>query len=84
MLGLVSVYVFWYLLLEVPVTMVLIGGALQTCLLPVLAASTLYLRYRHLDAGIAPSGIMTLLLWIATMLMAVFAIYSSVTSLQKL
>jgi Mn2+/Fe2+ NRAMP family transporter len=84
MLGLVSVYVLWYLLLEVPVTMVLIGGALQTCLLPILAASTLYLRYRHLDARIAPSGIMTSLLWITTLLMAVFALYSSVTSLQKL
>jgi Mn2+/Fe2+ NRAMP family transporter len=83
-LGLVSIYVLWYWLLAVPVTMVVIGGALQAALLPILAASTLYWRYKHLDPRIAPSRAITLLLWIATILMAAFAIYTIITSLQKL
>lgn len=81
---LVSLYVFWYLLLEVPVTMVLISGILQSCMLPILAGATLYLRYKHLDPRLAPSRIIDLLLWLSALLMLAFAIYSLITLLQKL
>lgn len=81
---LVSLYVFWYLLLEVPVTMVLIGGALQSCMLPILAGSTLYLRYKHLDRRVTPSWIVDCFLWVSAIAMLAFAIYSFITLLQKL
>ena len=82
-LVLVSLYVFWYLLLEVPVTMVLISGALQSCMLPILAGSTLYLRYKHLDRRVTPSWIVDCFLWVSAIAMLAFAIYSFITLLQK-
>jgi Mn2+/Fe2+ NRAMP family transporter len=81
---LISLYVFWYLLLEVPVTMVVIGGALQSCMLPILAGATLYLRYKHLDRRITPSWIINFLMWVSATTMLAFGIYSLITLLQKL
>jgi Mn2+/Fe2+ NRAMP family transporter len=81
---LVCLYVLWYGLLKEPVNMVVIGGALQAALLPILAAATLYLRHKHLDPRIAPARLVTLLLWIAAVLMTAFALYSFITSLQRL
>ncbi len=83
-LSLISLYVFWFYMLKAPVAMVLIGGALQSCMLPILAGSTLYLRYKHLDYRIAPSWIVDLLLWVSAIAMAAFAIYSFITLWQKL
>ncbi len=81
---LVSLYVFWYLLLEVPVKMVLISGVLQSFMLPILAGSTLYLRYKHLDHRLTPSKTIDFLLWLSAIAMLAFAIYSFITLLQKL
>ena len=81
---LVSLYVVWYVLLEAPVVMVLIGGALQSFMLPILAGSALYLRYKHLDHRLMPSGIIDLLLWLSASAMLVFAIYSLVVLMQRL
>jgi Mn2+/Fe2+ NRAMP family transporter len=81
---LITLYVFWYLLLEVPVKMVLISGVLQSFMLPILAGSTLYLRYKHLDDRLQPSKMISLLLWVSAIAMLAFAVYSFVTLLQKL
>ncbi|MGH7596961.1 MAG: Nramp family divalent metal transporter [bacterium] len=81
---LITLYVFWYLLLEVPVKMVLISGVLQSFMLPILAGSTLYLRYKHLDQRLKPSKTISFLLWISAIAMLAFAIYSFITLLQKL
>jgi Mn2+/Fe2+ NRAMP family transporter len=80
---LITLYVCWYLLLQVPVTMVLISGVLQSFMLPILAGSTLYLRYKHLDHRLKPSKTISFLLWISAIAMLLFAIYSFITLLQK-
>ena len=49
-----------YMFMREPVLMVKIGGAAEASLLPVIAFSTVYLRYRHLPTGIVPKGWITL------------------------
>ena len=39
---------------EQPVQLIVVGGVVQTGMLPVIACSILYLRYRRLDRGIGP------------------------------
>ena len=61
-------YASLYLFIEEPVTLVMIGGIAGAVMLPIIGGSTLYLRYRRLDRRLAPRPIITLLLWIAAVL----------------
>lgn len=72
----IALYTFWYLLLEVPVVMVIIGGIAQASMLPILGFSTVYLRYRHTDPAIRPGWMIDLLLWLTASLMLAFALYT--------
>ncbi len=74
--GLISLYTFWYLMLGMPVLMVLIGGIAQACMLPVLGFSTVYLRYKHTEHSIRPGLLIDVLLWTASTLMLGFAVYT--------
>src|SRR6266511_1807785 len=50
--ALLLVYTTWYLWLGEPVQMVIIGGIAQACMLPVIAFSTLYLRYKFVEPAL--------------------------------
>jgi len=68
--------VLYYVLLREPVLMVKIGGVAQALMLPIVGATTLYLRYVHLPKRILSKGWITLALWITTALTAVMMGYS--------
>ena len=67
---------FCYMFMREPVLMVKIGGAAEASLLPVIAFSTIYLRYRHLPAGVVPKGWITLALWVTSTIMLFMMGYS--------
>jgi Mn2+/Fe2+ NRAMP family transporter len=48
-----------------PTTLVLISGAMQAIMLPMLAAATLYFRYRRCDERIRPSRFWDVCLWLS-------------------
>ncbi len=72
-----------YLLLAEPVKMVIIGGIAQACMLPVIAFSTLYLRYKFIEPAMRPSMWVDILLWLASFSMLGFAGYTLFTKLLK-
>src|SRR5690606_20273174 len=76
--GLIALYTFWYLMMEVPVFMVVIGGVAQACMLPILGFSTIYLRYRETDKELQPGLVVDILLWVTSTAMLLFAIYTLV------
>jgi Mn2+/Fe2+ NRAMP family transporter len=69
--AIVPVVLYW--LVESPVKMVVFGGAVQAAMLPVIAASVLYLRHRRLPKEVAPSRVATVWLWFCSLLL-VFAV----------
>ena len=80
--GLISLQTIWYMLVGEPVQMVLIGGIAQACMLPVIAFSTLYLRYKFVEPALRPSLVIDLLLWVCSFLMLGFAAYTLISKLS--
>jgi len=71
------VYLVLYVLWSAPVTMVIIGGLMQTILLPAIGWAALYLsRTTAREAGVPPSRSLLVALTAATIVMAVFAVYA--------
>lgn len=71
------VYLVLYVLWSAPVTMVIIGGLMQTILLPAIGWAALHFsRTTAKEAGVQPSRSMLVALSAATVIMAVFAIYA--------
>lgn len=73
--GVPTLYVVLYGWVAQPVVMVIIGGIVQACMLPVIGFSTIYLRYRHTDRSIRPSLTIDVLLWTCSTVMLLFAVY---------
>jgi manganese transport protein len=63
-----------FLALGSPIRLIVAGGVLQTLLLPIIGAGTLYLHHRHLPRAVAPSRLVTLALWTATSILSAIAI----------
>jgi hypothetical protein len=57
--------------------MVVFGGFFQGITLPVIAAVSVYLRYRRNDPRVAPSKFSDICLWIALISISVVAVYAS-------
>ena len=71
------VYLVLYVLWSAPVTMVIIGGLMQTILLPAIGWAALYFsRTTAREAGVPPSKTLLVALTAATIVMAVFAVYA--------
>jgi Mn2+/Fe2+ NRAMP family transporter len=66
----------YFMFIREPVLMVKIGGVAQASMLPIIAFSTIYLRYRHLPKTIIPKGWMTLALWVSSVVIAIMMGYS--------
>jgi hypothetical protein len=64
---------FLYLVVGQPRAMVQFGGFVQGVTLPVIAGAAVFLRYRRTDRRIAPSGLADACLWLAFVLIALFA-----------
>jgi manganese transport protein len=80
--GLIILQTVWYLLMGEPVQMVLIGGIAQACMLPIIAFSTLYLRYKFVEPALRPSIFIDVLLWLCSFLMLGFAGYTLISRLS--
>ena len=64
---------YWFI--ESPVQMVLMGGIAQAAMLPLIGIAAIYLRHKHVPKDIQPTAPTTVMLWIATAVMAGFALY---------
>jgi hypothetical protein len=65
-----------YYVFREPVTMVFIGGMAQFLMMPAIAIGTVYLRHRHLPAGVEPGRIRTVQLWLSSAVLVGFvAVY---------
>jgi len=73
-----------FLFFASPVKMVVIGDIAPAMMLPVIGVCTIYLRHRRLPRRIAPTGWVTIGLWVATFIIICIAAYSVVLELQKL
>jgi manganese transport protein len=51
-----------------PVQMVKWGGVAQALMLPIIAIGVLYLRHKRLPREVAPSGLITVMLWITSLI----------------
>ncbi|HLU48329.1 MAG TPA: Nramp family divalent metal transporter, partial [Planctomycetota bacterium] len=60
-----------YLGIPEPKKLVLIGGAMQALMLPMLAGAALWFRYRRSDARLAPSRVWDAFLWLSGLAMLV-------------
>ena len=56
--------------------MVLVGGIAQTAMLPVIAFSVIYLRYRRLDRRLFPSRLVDTVLWFCSFLILIITLYT--------
>jgi Mn2+/Fe2+ NRAMP family transporter len=65
-----------FLSIQSPVWMVVMGGISQAIALPVIAFSTLYLRYRHLPRSMEPHALTTAAVWVSGLIMLFMVGYS--------
>ena len=79
-LALIPPILYWSI--ESPVQMVLAGGIAQAAMLPLIGLAATYLRHRHVPRDIQPAAGTTLMLWIATIVMAGFAGYYAIAQLR--
>lgn len=78
---LLSLYTVWYLFMGEPVLMVIIGGLFQATMLPIIAFSTIYLRYQYREPALTPNLLSDILLWLCSTLMLAFAVFTLVVRL---
>jgi manganese transport protein len=71
---------YWFI--ESPVQMVLAGGIAQAAMLPLIGLAAIYLRHKHVPQDIQPAAATTVMLWIATAVMAGFALYYAVAQFR--
>ncbi|MDA2927201.1 Nramp family divalent metal transporter [Acidobacteria bacterium AH-259-O06] len=82
--SLLLIYTVLHSLVGEPVLMIILGGIAQACMLPVIAFSTIYLRYKQLDPAIRPGLITDVLLWLCSTLMLAFALHFLASRLLNL
>jgi Mn2+/Fe2+ NRAMP family transporter len=70
---LVSLAVYWFV--QAPAQMVLLSGAAQAIMLPMLGGAALYWRYKKGDARIAPGKAWDAMLWLSAFGMLVVGVY---------
>jgi manganese transport protein len=69
----VPAILYWFI--ESPVQMVVAGGVGQALMLPLIGIAAIYLRHTEVPPDILPSAGTTVMLWVATAVMAAFALY---------
>lgn len=71
-----------YSVLSSPALMVLVGGVMQSVMLPMLAGAALYFRYRRSDARITPRLLWDIFLWLSAVGMLITGAWTAWTRLQ--
>jgi hypothetical protein len=71
-----------YSVFRQPAAMVLVGGVMQGIMLPMLAASALFFRYRRMDERISPTRIWDTLLWVSAAGMLVTGLWTVWSTLE--
>lgn len=71
----------YFMLLREPVLMIKIAGYSQAFMLPILAFSTIYLRYFRLPSAIRPRPWITLALWIVALLLLLMLVHTLLSQL---
>ena len=66
----------FFLRIQSPVWMVVLGGISQAAMLPVITFCTLYLRYRRLPKSVEPSAFTTGAVWVSAAVMVFMVGYS--------
>jgi Mn2+/Fe2+ NRAMP family transporter len=61
-----AICLVFFVFIRAPARLVLASGVMQAMMLPMLAAATLYFRYRRCDPRIAPGRFWDLMLWISS------------------
>lgn len=74
-----GIYFFW----QEPVYLVTIGGVAQAVMLPFLASTALYYRYRRVDPELRPGRAWSAFLWLASLALAAGAVYEVADRLRK-
>jgi manganese transport protein len=69
----VPVCLFFYF--KTPVKMVLAGGIAQSLMLPIIGIGTLVLHHRYLPKELRPSKLVTVILWISTIIISCLMAY---------
>jgi Mn2+/Fe2+ NRAMP family transporter len=64
-----------YFFVQNPVWMLTISGTVGAMMMPIVAGSTIYLRYTRTDRRIAPSGKADTVLWVCFLIMVGLALY---------
>jgi Mn2+/Fe2+ NRAMP family transporter len=75
---------FCYVFIRYPARLVLASGVMQAIMLPMLAAATLYYRYRRCDRRILPGRLWDLMLWLCALGMLIAGGWIAVTKLVQL
>ena len=73
-----------FLFVKQPLRLVLIGALAQALMLPLLCLSAVYFHHRRVDPHLKSSGLWTLLLWVASLLMMAAGVFELSTRIQTL
>ena len=72
-----------YIYIPRPAYLVLLSGLMQAIMLPMLAATALFLRYRRIDPRLAPTLVWDIFLWISSMGMLVAGCWAAWSEISK-
>ena len=75
--------VILYFTFQSPVKMVIAGGVAQALMLPVIAIGALYLRHKHLPKEMAPSRLVTVMLWVTSIIIVILMGYYAILKIQQ-
>ncbi len=64
-----------YFFFQNPVWMLIVSNVVGAFMFPIIAAGTIYLRYKHLDQRVAPSRLANFTLWLSFIIMLVLAVW---------
>ncbi len=73
--GLLLLGVIFYYIFQSPVTMVKFGGIAQSLMLPIVSIGTLILHHRYLPKELRPAKIVTIALWLTTIIITLLMAY---------
>jgi Mn2+/Fe2+ NRAMP family transporter len=80
-IGLPALYFIFFVTIEDPVALVLVGAIAQALMLPFLCFGALYFLYRETDIELRPGKLWVVMLWISSLLMTSVGIYQLVKKL---
>lgn len=78
-----AIYLSLFLAVGEPLGLVVIGGLAQAIMLPLLCLAALHFHHRCLDPALKTSRVWTLLLWVASLLVAGAGLYQAISAVWR-